>query len=285
MKSPRFIYLLLLSIFSLSSAEAGIRIPAPVFKTIVTVISGAAAAASLGQSATEEERRIEIDKTIEELKAKGIDPRDGAIYQLYFKANPKAAGRWFFKPNVYALIQIEGQGDYVPAAIARGYEGQEFSVTIYAHQIRTGGKVLVHLLDDKQWWNTAWNSILQTEIPISITGKSITPLVRAEVQSDFSIKLINKDVVFQPPGYIAQASITVPHSEDGIWLAEGRLEDKETHDAGRIQFAEIWRADVYSKKSHSTWAFIFWGALAIVLFLVFLKLLLGKKTCPTGQST
>jgi len=154
-------------------------------------------------------------------------------------------------------------------------------VTVTGRQIRPGGTVHVHILDDKQFWNTAWNSILQTEVPFKVGGEVwITPTMKANVDASGRIKILNKDITFQPPGYLATAQVVVPESEDGLWLATAKLLDRNNVEAGVLQFGQIWVADPadLSNLAISTWHVVFWGGLALVLLLIFGQVFLRKKT-------
>ena len=249
------------------------RNPKAVFDTLVKVAAGAGAAMAVAESAEAHEVHASKDRILADLIEKGVDPTNSAIFQLYFRIDPSSAGRWFLKPNVYALVQIEGQGDFIPASIAKGYKGQAYTVTVFGRQVRPGGRILVHLLDDKQFWNNAWNSVLQTEVPVSVGGQYLTPMLRANATASAGIQLLNKDITFQPPGYMATADITVPSSSDGIWLADGRLMAGSTQ-VGVMQFGQVWIPDsgLLQEKRSSKKAMIFWGGLAIVLVVVFISL-------------
>jgi hypothetical protein len=257
--------------FSLTTA-ADARNPKPIWDTAVRIFTGGGAAFGAAQSAEAQEIHAETDLVLADLRRRGIDPTGGAIFQLYFEIDPASAGRWFLSPNVYALVQIEGQGDFVPASIAKGYRGQPYTVTVYGRQVRPGGRILVHLLDDKQFFNAAWNSLLQTEVPISVAGQYITPMFKAEMTAEAKIKILNKDITFQPPGYMATADIKVPSSKDGIWLADGRL-TADNKQVGVIQFGQIWvpNLSVMEENRKSKWSMIFWGGIAVVFVIVFLS--------------
>ena len=266
--------ILLILIASQTTASAGS------LDVVVKLATGAAAVFASANAAEAATVYRQKDSVISQLKARGLDPKDGAIFQVYFAIDPNAAGRWFLSPNVYALVQIEGQGDYVPAFIAKGYRGQEVSLIVYAHQVRPGGRILVHILDDKEFWNTTWNSLLQTEVQFTVAGATLTPLAKIQFDAQGGLRLINKDITFQPPGYMATADFIVPQAEeDGTWLADGTLFNSEKNQVGKLQFRQVWRVDpkMLDDLPLQTWRIVFWGGLALVLAIIFASQFKAKR--------
>ncbi len=243
------------------------------YDVAIKIVTGAAAvlgAANSAEATTIYQQKYDV---VRDLKQHNLNPRDGAIFQIYFVVDPRAAHRWILNPNVYALVQIEGQGDFVPASITKGYRGQEISLTVYGKDVSPGGRILVNILDDKEFWNTAWNALLQSEISFQVAAKTVLPMVKTQFDASGKIRLIDKDITFQPPGYLATAEITVPTTTDGIWMADGTLYDSNKNNVGKLQFREIWRADsrLLSEMSALTWRVVFWGGLAVVLGIVFIS--------------
>jgi hypothetical protein len=107
-------------------------------------------------------------------------------------------------------------------------------------------------------------------------------MLNAQFDASGKIRLINKDITFQPPGYLATADIAVPSTTDGIWMADGTLYDAEKKQVGKLQFRQIWRADprLLTDMSSLTWQSVFWGGLAIVLGIIFVSQF--KKTQTTA---
>ena len=271
--------LVLLATFQIGiHAAPGSSVLSNTLSTTITMITGASAVYSAANGAEATTIYNQKADVVRDLEQHSLNPRDGAIFQIYFAVDPRAAHRWIFKPNVYALVQLEGQGDFVPASIAKGYHGEELSLTVYGRNIRPGGRILVSILDDKEWWNTAWNSLLQTEISFQVAGTSVSPMLPVQFEVGGKIRLINKDITFQPPGYLATADIEVPSTTDGIWMADGTLYDAEKEPVGKLQFCQIWRADPKLQTDMSTlsWRITFWPGLAIVLGIVFISQL--KRT-------
>jgi hypothetical protein len=267
----RFILCLMLLVTCQPVAHADGRVT--LLKTALKMITGSSAVLSAANSAEATTIHNQKADVVSDLKQHNLNPQDGAIFQIYFSVDPSAAHRWFLSPNVYALVQLEGQGDFVPASIARGYSGQTLSLTVYGRDVRPGGRIIVHILDDKEFWNTTWNSLLQTEIPFQVAGTTVLPMVKAQFAAGGTIRLINKNITFQPPGYLATADLSVPATTDGIWMADGTLYDAEKKQVGKLQFREIWRADpkLLTDLSSYTWRIVFWGGLAVVLGIVFIS--------------
>jgi len=266
---------------------SGFLFPSPVqaaaLDTVIKLVVGAGSVFGFAQSAEAYNIHNQKEDIVAELKKRGLDPRDGAIFQIVFQVDPNVSDRWFFSPNVYALVQIAGQGDFIPASITKGYKGQKLLITFYGHQIQPGAKVLIHILDDKEFFNSSWKAIMESvesQIDFKINGAAITPLVSAQMEAGGQIQIhAPKDITLQPPGYLATADLQAPNSGDGVWLADGKLFDRNKHEAGVLQFGQIWRADpaLLSVLSTSTWRIVFWGGIAIVFGAVFVQQMRANK--------
>jgi len=160
-------------------------------------------------------------------------------------------------------------------------------MTIFGKQVQPGSRVLVHLLDDKEFWNTAWNSLLKTPVHISFDGKFISSMVRANLAADTTIRLIDKDITFQAPGHMAQAEILVPSSTDGIWCAQFRLISPDKNDVGVLEFGQVWTAKPSLLRSIrlSQWSMVFWGGMACVLAITFIGRFFTTRNPQSEKNT
>jgi len=264
------------------SYTVGLAAPIPkvdgkTVKVIFKVISGVAAVFAASKTAEAKAAYEEKAAIIADLRNKGIDTKDGALYQLFFRVDPGASDRWFFYPNVFALIQIEGQdGDFIPASCARSYRGQPWGVSFYAKEIKPGAKVIVHLLDDKSLSNQIWENLLKTKYSFQVENTIGVNLIRATITSTKDIQLLDDAYSINSYGYLATAEFVTPKSSDGSWLADGRFVGRSGKEVGEFQVMQTWRVDSSLSKLNSSWI-VFWGGLTIVFGLVFLKYLYSQN--------
>jgi len=264
-------------------------------KWVFTLVTGAAAAESFARADEAHSVYKQKDSVIQNLKAQGIDPTDGAIYSLYFSLNGDVSSvMWadtFSKPDIFAVVQIEGQGTFLIPDIQQDYSGQPILENVIAKNATPGARILVHILDDDCLSNTIWNQILQSRIDYRVTsenwikrfilfhGIQATTFARLNFETSGSLRLLDRNMVIDKPDYIATAEFTAPSSPDGRWLANGILHDSKNREVGKLQFAQIWRADPQliqeAAKSHSRG--IFWGVFGGVALLVGVVALFSKS--------
>jgi len=258
-------------------------------KWVFTLVTGAAAAESFARADEAHSVYKQKDSVIQNLKAQGIDPTDGAIYSLYFSLNGDVSSvMWadiFSKPDIFAVVQIEGQGTFLVPDIHNEYAGQPILENIVAKNATPGARILVHILDDDSLSDAIWNSILQSRVSYRVTSEiSCTTFARVNVEASGQIRLLDRNMVIDAPDYIATAEFTAPSSPDGRWLANGILRDSENRDVGKLQFAQIWRADPQlvqeAAQSHSRG--IFWGVFGGVALLVGVTALFSKNQKTTA---
>jgi hypothetical protein len=279
-----FISFILLTIKNLSvgghPVGDAIKVTTKAFKSkeVQKWVGGIAAAAFTAKAAEAKTLYDSKDEIIKALEAKGVDTRHGAQYCLAFKIDPNVSDRIFFRPNVFAIIQIEGQGDYVPASIAYKYEGQPHLVCFYALEAKPGQKIFIHLMDEKRFFTSVWEELLKTKIILNFNGNNIVQLMPIDITGQVNIQFVNEDFKVTNYGYLATAEITVPESEDGVWQSESELLTKNDHKAGYIAFTQTWRADgkVLEERAKAKFSFVFLGGLAVVCGLIFLSLLFRK---------
>src|SRR5205085_4841441 len=99
-------------ILTLAAAETFAAVPKPLLNLAINILTGAGASFAASKASEAESLYVARDRVAKELKLQGLDPSGGAIYSLVFQVDPNASDRWFFNPNVYALVQLEGQPDY-----------------------------------------------------------------------------------------------------------------------------------------------------------------------------
>ena len=258
-------------------------------RLIVTVAAGFGAAKTLENASQAEGVHREKESVIDNLRSQGIDPTGGAIYSVYVKCDPEASAiKWsriFSMPNLFVVPDIEGQGAILLPKIQMDYRGQPILENMIAKNAAPGRRIVIYVLDDKQFENTIWNRIVQTKIDFNAaTGITALKALPVSVQATGTLQLLDRDVTIVEPGYLAYAEFRVPESGDGCWLAKAAFLDKHTNSVGNLEFAQIWKADprLPAESRDASSSAIFWSAGSVVLILVFGKLLL--RACPKRAS-
>jgi len=276
------------------SAYAGIKIDPRTLKTVITLLTGAAAAKALENSAEAKVVYEEQDKILQQLRSQGLTEEAPAIYSLYFSLNGDASSVYWAdilnKPDIITLVQIEGQGNYLVPDIANEYAGQPFLETIVNREAPAGRRIIVHVLDDDSFSNAIWNNLLQTRVNFSLRGEggavAAQAMFRADVEANGHIQLLDKNMTIDTYDYIATAEFIVPTSPDGRWVADGVLHDSKGRTVGSLRLAQLWRPiptrplieDAVGKRGAAFGKFVFWGVLGVVLLAVVVKLLASKDT-------
>ncbi len=252
-------------------------------KWVFTLFTGAGAAESFARADGARSVHKQKDSVVQNLKAQGIDATDGAIFSLYFSLNGDVSSvMWadiFSKPDIFAIVQIEGQGTFLIRDIHNDYGGQPILNSVIAKNALPGARILVHILDDDNLSDTIWNQILQSRVNYRVTTEiSCTTFARANIETSGGIRLLDRNMVIDAPDYIATAEFRAPNSQDGRWLAHGVLRDAQNREVGKLQFGQIWRADPQLvpqvAESRSRW--IFWAVFGGVALLVGLTALFSK---------
>lgn len=258
-------------------------------KWVVTLVTGAGAAESFARADEARSVYTQKDSVVQNLKAQGIDPTDGAIFSLYFSLNGDVSSvMWadvFSKPDIFAIVQIEGQGTFLIRDIHNDYGGQPILNNVIAKNAAPGARILVHILDDDNLSDTIWNQILQSRVSYRVTSQiACTTFARVNVEASGGIRLLDRNVIIDAPEYIATAEFRVPSSPDGRWVANGVLRDTQNREVGKLQFGQIWRADPQlipaAAQSHSR--AIFWWVFGGVALLVAVSVLFSKSEKPAA---
>ncbi len=251
-------------------------------KLIVTLFTGVAAAGAAKNADAENTLFQEKGTLADKLRSEGIDPANRAIYSAYLQLDKNADAvyweRWFGWPNVILEVEIAGQGNFLIPRIDQSYQGQPILENLIGQYASPGTRIIVHVLDDKQFQNAVWNSILKTKINFSVSsGVVANNLVNLTLQADGSFQIIDKNVEIVSPVCIATADFNVPESTDGRWLANADFRDKDNNVIGVLQFQQMWSNPIVeAQKAHSS--YVFWVVVAVFCILVFAKCLFSKPT-------
>lgn len=265
-------------------AQVEAQVARQALKAAVTVLIGAGAAGSLANAA--EAQRLHEDKAniVARLKSQGVDPRTAAIFSVYFTMNGDASAVYWAdiigKPDVFIVVAIEGHGQFLLPRIEYEYSGQPILERLLEQSIEPGRRVAVYVYDDDSASDTVWNNVLKTRITFEATAdvRAAKPLAVSATASG-SLQLLDSHVMLDKPDFIASAEFIAPEASDGRWAADGELRDSRGHTIGKIQFAQLWRADpaqvqtTIEDEARSYKLTIFWCGTAVVLALVFVKML------------
>jgi len=255
-----------------------------VLKAVMKLIVGAGAAESFKRADVANSVYKDKDAIFQSLKSQGLDPINGAIYSIYFDMNNDASSLYwadlFSRPDIFAKVQIEGQGSYLVPNIYQNYSGQPILEIILTKKIKPGSRIIVHICDDDSLSNTIWNQILQSRIDYKVTSTiSCYSMVRIDSQGSGSIRLLDHHAVIDAPDFIASAEFSAPDSQGERWVADGKLIDSSNRNVGSLQFAQFWMADPQLAqeiaKAHSEW--IFWVVFGGVLLCVFISIFFYKN--------
>jgi hypothetical protein len=180
------------------------------------------------------------------------------------------------KPDIYIVVAIEGHGEFLIPRITYGYSGQPILDNLFEKYAKPGSKICIYVFDDDSFSNDVWNSILQTRIALDVTSKiQATPAIGVTIGAKGNVQLLNRNTALDTPDFVAYAEFLVPESNDGGWIADGTLIDQKGIEVGKIQFSEIWKANVaefeqaVAEGAKSKWSMYFWIGMGIVLVIVF----------------
>lgn len=217
-------------------------------KLAVGILTGIGASQAMANSVEAAAVQKEQDSIVRRLDAKGIEPENAAIYSVYLKVDPKATAiKWariFSMPDLFIVVQIQGQGTFLLPNIQQDYRGQAVQENLIAKLVKPGERVLVHILDDRKFRNDVWNSILQTKIHFAAAaGVAAEPGLRLNVGADGSFQILNRNTTISPPGYLATAEFNVPTTGDDLWVAEAFFYDEKENPVGKLQLAQMWKSN------------------------------------------
>ena len=277
MKTPALVFLLLTSlVFAPANSQAGAR--DQVLRVAVGLVTGAGAATAMAQTGT---AVLDYQEGLAALQRQGCDVTNAAVYSLYFTLNNDASAVYWAdligRPDVFAVVSIEGEGDFLLPDITNGYGGQPLLRNVVAKRARPGKRVVINFYDDDSASNAVWNSILSTRIPYTLTA-NVTALqaVLLEARSTGSFQLLDRPVTIDGPDIIATAEFQVPRfSFSDTWVAQGHITNASGATVGELQFSRLWNSqiDPPGATKDALQRIIFWGALSVFLSIAAIRLL------------
>ncbi len=253
-------------------------------EAVVKMLVGSAAAGAIANGVEAESIQEQKMSVVDRIRQQGVDPRVGAIFSTYFTLNNNAdAVYWadvFSKPDVYIIVAIEGQGEYLIPKYTSEYAGQPLMTNIIAKQIAPGRKVAVYILDEDTTSDTVWNNLLKTRVSFNAAADvEVYKPIDVTLSASGTVQLVDRYVTLDAPEFIAYAEFIAPDTDESVWAADGILKDQYNRNVGKIQFSQIWKADpdvidaAESELIRSGKSKVFWFGLSAVLVLVFGKML------------
>lgn len=265
-------FILLLVPATLSEAFRG-----KLIETIVKVVTGGAAAESMRRSAHSFDQYETERSILERLQEQGLDCSNDAIYSIYFKTDGGYWADFWSKPDVFFYVDIEGLGSFLVPQIHNNYSGQHILDRILAKEVPPGSKVVVRVMDDDTTSDVVWNNILSTRVNIDVSSDlRVTQFIPVRSGASGTIRLLDRQVTIDAPDYIAECVFEVPLTINGIWMADGQLQDEDGNSVGAIQMASVWAARRdFDEQANlaSSWrsSGVFWLVIGVCCFLWFLK--------------
>jgi len=245
-------------------------------KAVLEILTGAAAAKSLGNSAHAYEKYKTEDEILKRLKEQMVDGSNDAIYSIYFKTNGATWSDFWSYPDVFFYVDIEGKGSFLVPQIHEGYRGTPILGRVLAEEVAPGTRIIVRVMDDDSTSDAIWNSILKSRITLQASDTlSVTRFLPVSVAASGEFQFLDRRATMDAPDFMAYAEFVVPETEDGVWLVDGKLYDSDHQSIGTIQIASVWSAKKQIAKQSNTvssWfgSTVFWGVLGGCLLLLFI---------------
>lgn len=179
-----------------------------------------------------------------------------AVYSVQFALNKNAKAVYWARlwgwPNIFPLLQVEGDKQYVVPEIFYNYQGGTIIWTFKVAKIPGKRAVSIFILDDHSTSNEIWNNILKTRWNVNLSGNAqqdlngqfgvthVTAGMTASVTATGSIQLLDKSITISGPKPICNYSVITPDpwfaSE---WHTAGVLKDGEGNQVGTIILSQL----------------------------------------------
>lgn len=225
----------------------------------------------MGQWSEEREYAESIEAS---LKRQGCVVRGAGVYSCLFKTD---AGYWadiFSKPDVFIVVDIEGQGSFLVPRIHNSYSGYQILEHVVAGRTSPGDRIVVRVYDDDSGGDAVWNTIAQTSIDYEFTAGVCAKGILVKGQADGSLRVLDQSIVIDPPDYIASVLFEVPSSDDGKWAMVAQLIDSSGDPVGEMQFRSTWQSN--STLGRTGWI-AFWLTVGAGFLAWYCRDLFGRK--------
>lgn len=167
-----------------------------------------------------------------------------AAYSLTFQLN-RADMQWvriWGWPDIFPLIQIEGDGQYILPEIIYNYEGSRIIWNFKIKKIPPGRLISIYILDDHSGSNQMWNNILRTHLKFDLGANSELSLgITASCDASGEIHLLESDTVISGPKMIANYVLKSKSNEffSQEWHNQGVMKNSKGEDMGSVTFSQF----------------------------------------------
>jgi hypothetical protein len=212
----------------------------------------------------------------------GLEANKSAIYSIYFKTTGGYWSDFFSKPDLFFVVDIEGQGSKLVPQIHYNYQGAAVLDCVISDYVSKGKRVSIRVMDDDSLSDSVWNTILKSRLNYKIgSDLSATRFLSLSSTASGQFVLLEKSQTIDAPDFIAQAEFIVPDSEDGTWATEAKLFDSSGNNVGVLQFVSVWSAPKTLEKQasivQSSFAsMIFWAVVCGCALLWFIASLMNE---------
>lgn len=255
-------------------------------QTIVKVLTGIGAAEAVRRSGQSFEQYKQEDAILTSLRNQGVDAKKSSVFSVYFRT---IGGRWadfWTNPDLFFVVDIEGQGSKLVPQIHYNYRGEPVLDVIVSETVPPGSRIVVRVIDDDTSSDLIWNNILKTRVTLSVTPEvKATQFVSIRASASGQIALLDRSATLDAPDFIASAEFIVPKTDDGLWVADAKLIDGSQKDVGSLQFSSLWSApqklaEQKTKVASSFGNFLFWGVIGLCLLVWFGSSFVSQRESP-----
>lgn len=240
---------------------------AKAIKSIVKVLTGVGAAESMRRSGQSYEEYKHEDAILTQLRNQGVDANNSSIYSVYFRTTGGYWADFWSKPDLFFIVDIEGQGSKLVPQIHYNYRGEQVLDVVVSESVRPGSRIVIRVIDDDSSSDKIWNGILKTRANLSVTPEvQATQFISVRANASGQIALLDRNTTLDAPDFVASAEFIVPETDDGLWVADAKLIDASQQNVGALKFASLWSAphqlaEQQRKVGSSFSKFLFWGVL------------------------
>jgi hypothetical protein len=259
------------------AAGAALRAAGKVFVT--GSVAGVAAANADAANIEQTEAEAKLSHAREQLRKQGADIYQTAVYSLSVNLKRDVSSVYwadiFSKPDVFAVVFIEGQQRFLIPEINNEYSGQPLLMHVLARNAPPGSRIVVHLYDDDSGSDAAWNAILQSRVAYNI-GFVLPAFAGVPLRGDVSgsLQLLDKPIILDAPDLIGSLEFFVPDDVGAAsWVSKASLVDSANRVVGSITFARVLGPVEQAAMEYrgARWKWIVWTSIALLLALICAK--------------
>ena len=177
--------------------------------------------------------------------AKNIESGE-AVYSVEFDLNRDKIywTRLIGWPNIFPVLQVEGEGQFLIPEIFYNYQGTVIIWTFKIPKIPANRNVSIHILDDHSASNDIWNNILNKRWVVNLNAdakvSTMTAGMNCNASASGAIQLIDKPITIIGPKPICNYTVTCPDPWfSNEWHTEGQLMNGSGEVIGTMRFSQL----------------------------------------------